>query len=463
MYNHKSCFLFAVFCMLLLCSAAQATTLQITVQDSRDNTTIPYATIFVNGANYAKTNNLGQATLDHAGVSDQLIRVSFSGYTDWEKTVAKNETSLLVNLSRKTLDLKVSLFDSDTLSPVTGARVNITGTNVSDGKVSGADGVAVFEVLSNKIYSLEIRSDNYQPRTEIIDMGAENRNVQYWLLSGNRFSIVVKDKDTSLPVPGAQVRIDSALAGTTDSRGILIAPVTRGTEHNFEITKPGYRTATETRTIPETEAIYPVTLEKAAVGLSIYVFDEKKVPLPDANVYFNGSLSGTTNEFGRSTFPTQVSGVYLVEVRKSGYAAETRTIVVTDEPVDHDFVLSFENAALTLSVVDTDKKAVSGATIAINGAVAGLTGDNGQLVTPVAFDTPLNITATKNGYAPAILMQEIIRGNATATATLVLEKNIDWGLITIIGAAAIAILIIVAATRMLGGRKRRPSRRRDEI
>ncbi|NLD56936.1 MAG: carboxypeptidase-like regulatory domain-containing protein, partial [Methanomicrobiales archaeon] len=185
--------------MLLLCSAAQATTLQITVQDSRDNTTIPYATIFVNGANYAKTNNLGQATLDHAGVSDQLIRVASSGYTDWEKTVAKNQTSILVNLSRKTLDLKVSLFDSDTLSPVTGARVNITGTDFSDGKISSADGVSVFEVLSNKVYTLEIRADNYQPRTEIIDMGAENRDVQYWLLSGNRFSIVVKDQDTSLP------------------------------------------------------------------------------------------------------------------------------------------------------------------------------------------------------------------------------------------------------------------------
>jgi hypothetical protein len=275
---------------------------------------------------------------------------------------------------------------------------------------------------------------------------------------------VVKDQDTSLPVPDAQVRIDSALAGTTDSRGILIAPVTRGTKHTFEITKPGYRTATEIRTVPETEAIYTVSIAKAAVGLSIYVFDEKKVPLTDANVYFNGSLSGTTNEYGRSTFPSQVSGAYLVEVRKNGYSPEARAIIVTDEPGDHDFILSLENSALTVSVVDTENKAVPSATVAINGAVVGLTDDRGQLITPVVFDTPLNITVAKNGFAPAMITQDVVSGNATASATLVLAKNIDWGLIAVIGAVVVVVVLLVGATRMLGGRKRRPSsRRRDEI
>ena len=38
MYKHRIRFLFALLCLIAFCSAAQATKLQITVQDSLDNT-----------------------------------------------------------------------------------------------------------------------------------------------------------------------------------------------------------------------------------------------------------------------------------------------------------------------------------------------------------------------------------------------------------------------------------------
>ncbi len=44
--------------------------------------------------------------LNHSGLNDLLIRVSMTGYEDWEKLVGKNETSVFVNLSRKNLTLK---------------------------------------------------------------------------------------------------------------------------------------------------------------------------------------------------------------------------------------------------------------------------------------------------------------------------------------------------------------------
>jgi hypothetical protein len=463
MYNHKQRFLFALLCILLLCSSALATDLQITVQDSIDNTTIPHATVFVNGVNYAKTSNYGQALLTHDGFNDQLIRVSLAGYDDWEKTVGKNETTLMVNLSRKTLNLKVNLYDSDTLAPVANAWVNISATNVSDGKRTNAAGAAIFTVKSYNLYSVDIKASDYQPRSETVDMGAEDNEVQYWLLSGNRFSIVVKDKETSLPVPDAEVRIDSTVAGKTDSRGILITPVTRGKTSTFEIIKPGYQTVLESRTITESDAIYSVSLSKAAVGAFIYVFDEKKVALNGADIYFNGTLTGTTNEYGRSNFPSLVSGAYLVEVRKSGFVPVSRTIVISDQPADHSFDLPFENAALSVFVMDKDQKIVPDATVAINGADMGNTDDRGQLVTHVKFNTPLNITVSKDGYAPAMVMEEVIRGNATASVNMTLEKNLDWGLITMIGAGVIIVLIIFMAFRTLGGRKHRHILRRDEI
>ena len=62
--------------------------------------------------------------------------------------------------------------------------------------------------------------------------------------------------------------------------------------------------------------MYSVDISKAAIGAFIYVFDEKKAPLKGADIYFNGTLTGTTNEYGRSNFPSLVTGSYLVDVRK---------------------------------------------------------------------------------------------------------------------------------------------------
>ena len=66
MYHHRLRFLFSLLLVVLLCSSVQATDLLISVQDSLDNTTIPHATVFVNGANYALTNNNGQVLLSYA-------------------------------------------------------------------------------------------------------------------------------------------------------------------------------------------------------------------------------------------------------------------------------------------------------------------------------------------------------------------------------------------------------------
>jgi hypothetical protein len=449
---------------MLLFSAVQATTdLLITVRDSIDNTTIPHATVFVNGGNYAKTNNYGQAFLSHSGLNDQQIRVALSGYDDWEQTVGKNVTTLWVNLSRKTLTLKVNLYDSDTLAPVAGAKVNISAENITEGKQTDASGAATFAIKSNYLYSIDIKASNYQPRSETLDIGAENKDVQYWLLSGNRFSITVKDKETKLPVPDAEVRIDSTLAGKTDSRGVLITPVTRGKVYVFEIKKSGYQTISESRTVSESDAMFSVDISKAAVGAFIYVFDEKKTPLAGADIYFNGTLTGTSNQYGRSNYPSLVSGSYLVEVRKTGYVPLSRTILVTNQPEDYTFDLPFENAALSVFVQDKDLKNIPNATVSVNGQEAGVTNERGELVTKVKFNTPLNISVSKEGYGSVAVQNEVIQGNATSSVTLKMEKNLDWGLITMIGAGAIIVVILFGAIRMFGGRKHRHIIRRDEI
>jgi len=446
-------FLFALLLLLLLCSSAQATTsLLITVQDSIDNVTLSHATVYVNGANYARTNSLGQALLTHSGLNDQEIRVSMSGYDDWSQTVNKSTTALLVNMSRKTLTFKTTLFDSDTLNPISGARINLTTENITQVKQTDSTGAATFAVTGATIYSIDISAPNYQSRSGTIVMETENQEVQYKLLSGNSFSFVITDKDSGKALPGAEVRLNAILAGKTDERGILITPVTREKSYTVEIVKDGYKTYTESRTISASDAVYYASLSKAPIGAYIFVIDEAKKPVSEADVYIDGTLAGTTNEYGRMSSSTLVTGDYEIEVRKTGYTPQSKTVTISGENKDYTFTLPYANAALTITVQDTDNKAISGASVLINSNAVGTTNDNGQAVATIPFNADVNITVTKDTYAPQSVTKQVISGNSTAAVTVVLSKTIDWGLIGMIALGVVAILVLFAIIRALGRR-----------
>jgi hypothetical protein len=437
--------------------------LQITVRDSFDNVSIPHATVSVNGIEYAKTNNNGQVLYTHDGSSAPLIKVTMDGYDDWEKSATKNQTSLLVNLSRKALVLTIKLYDSDNLGPVAGATVNITALNSTQGKLSDAAGTAVFGVNATTLYSLKVSAPNYQSHTRTVDMGNENQNVEIYLLSGNRFSFVVKDKATKVPISSAEVYLNAVLAGKTDERGILNTPVTRGSFYTIEVRKTGYDTFSESREISESDALFTAEIAKAPLGAFVYVYDENHGPVKGADIYINGSLSGTTNEYGRGDFPDLVFGSYPVEVRKSGFVSSSRTIEISNRSSDYTFTLTYDNADLTVYVQDKDLKIVPNATVFIDGTRSGLTDNHGQYSVKVKFNTPYNISASKDGYQSAFIQTQVIHGNTTGSATITLEKSADLGFIAIIAGIVIAVLILFAAIRMFGKKPGRHIIRKNEI
>ena len=464
MNRYLSRLLLPLLCLLLLCSVAQATMdLQITVRDSIDNTSIPSATVYVNGQDSARTNNNGQFLLTHNGLYDQRIRVSMIGYTDWEKVVAKNQTNILVNMSRKIVILKANLYDSDTLSPVAGALVNISAMDYSQSKQSDAAGAVEFGVNASMLYSIDITAPNYEPRSGTVDVAMENKAVQFWLLSGNKYSFVVKDKESTVPVSGAEVRLNGVLAGKTDERGILSIPVGRDKEYTIEIRKEGYESVTEIRTIRKSDALYSADITKAPLGAFVYVYDESRNPLDGAEIYINGSLSGTTNQYGRGTFPDLVFGSYPVEIRKTGYSPSGRTIVVSNKSDEYSFTLPAEGSDLTIRVQDNDQKGIPNATVAIDETVSGQTDDQGLYVTKVKFNQLYNITASHEGYQSASVQKQVIQGNGTVVINITLEKTMDWGFLGMVVIIILVVLVLFAAFRMFRRRPGRHVMRRNEI
>jgi hypothetical protein len=386
-----------------------------------------------------------------------------TGYEDWEKLVAKNETSVFVTLSRMNLTLKVNLYDSDSLGAVSGARINLSAKNSKQTNLTDVAGSVSFGVNATTLYSMDITAPGYLPRIEIIDMGTENKDAQFWMFPANRFSFIVKDKNGMLPVTDAEVRIDNALVGKTDTRGILTIPVARGRVTSIDIKKGGYQTFTESRRINETDALYSVILSKALLGAFISVSDENRVPVSGADVYINGTLSGTTNQSGRINFPDLVSGSYNVEVRKTGYRSMNRTILIINKGEDFTFEIPVENADLTIFVQEKDQKIVPDATILMNGNTMGVTDEHGLFRTKVKINTLYNITAIKETYQPVSVQEQFAQGNATASVTLVMEKNLDWGIITIIGIGALGILIAFGIIRKWGGRKPQRSMKKNDL
>jgi len=463
MYGHRTRFLFALLGILIFCSAAQATTIQITVLDSLDNTSLSHAAVFLDGSNLGWTTNNGQFFFVQSGLYDLNLRIVKSGYDDWAQTVPKNVTSVLATMNRKSLTLNFKLFDSDTIQPVYGADINLTAENSTQTKQSDVVGQATFGVKAVTLYSVDITASNYQPRSGIIDIGFEDKEVTYWLISGKRFSFVVKDKDSQVPISDAEIRIDSALVGKTDSRGILITPVSRGKYYTIQIKKDGYETFAESRTISDTDALYEAILKKSPVGAFIFVSDAGKVPISDADISINSTSVAKTNLYGRANLPNLVSGTYTIEVKKPGYATTTRQVTISKDGNDFTIELPFATVDLTIFIQDKEQKNILNATILLNGAAAGTSDAHGQFITRMKYNTPYNITALKDGYLPASVQKQIPMGNTSTALTITLEKVTDWSLITLIGVGAIIVLCLFAVIRIFSRRKRRHIIKKNEL
>jgi hypothetical protein len=462
MNKHLFRFLFALLFAILLCGAAQATILELTVLDNVDNTSVSHATVFIDGTNMGRTNNLGQFYVTHLDTNDIMLRVSMAGFDDWSNIVQSNVTDLTVNLIRKSLKLNFNVYDSDTLAPIPDAEIVITADNATSAHKTDATGTAMFNVLGATLYAIEIRSPNYQTRTGTVDVGSSDVSVQYALMSGNRFSFVVKDQD-DFPIDDVEVRIDNVLAGKTDPRGILTTNVGRGKTYTIEVKKDGYQPYLITRSISETDELLTVVMSKAPVGAFIYAVDESQSPVRGAEVYLNGNMVGTTNQYGRYMLSGIVSGNYSVEVRKGGLVNTQKTIDVTKQGDEFTMILPVEMVDLTVYVQDKEQKVVPDVTILINNDKRGVTDTHGQISTTVEVNTMQNITAIKEGYQTVSVQKEFKQDNMTPALSITLEKNLDWGFIGLVVAGALGVLLVFALIRMGRSQKRHHILRRNEI
>jgi hypothetical protein len=458
--------LFAAFILLLFVGCAQATTVYITVYETTGNITkIPHASVYVNGALAGKTGPEGNLTVTSGGINDLNLSVTKPGYEVWSGTAGVNQTTVLVPLMRKNLSLTVTTYDADTLSPLAGAEVKVAGENTTSSSATDKNGTAIFGVKAEGIYILDISSKNYLPRTAIIEMDINNKEVQYALFRDDRFSLLVKSGPDQSPVADAEIYIDGNLKGSTDQRGVLTFDITRDKVYNIKVKKAGYEDYLIKALISQNEAVYTVTLGKAAYQAFVSVYNPDHTPVPGAQVIINGTLVGSTNQYGRYTLEGLLSGPYKVEVSHEGFVPKELLVSVTRQGEEINVDLSYGQVNMSVFVEDTDKKVLPGTVISLNGIPAGTTDEHGLLQARLTLNTLYNISASKEGYRTTSLQKQVVPGNTTATLTVTLEKNFDW-LPVIIGVVIVGA-VIAAAGVILSIRRKKPPQvhhvRKDEI
>ena len=70
---------------------------------------------------------------------------------------------------------------------------------------------------------------------------------------------------------------------------------------------------------------------------------------------------------------------------------------------------------------------------------------------------------TDDGYRPLSIQQNVPLGNTTTPLTITLEKNMDWGFVTLIGVGILVLLILYAVIRLFVRRSRHHTTKRNEI
>jgi hypothetical protein len=450
---------------VLLCCAAQAVTLRITVADEKTDNAISGASIYIDGTYVGSTSSSGTYSYVHSGYDDLYLKVVKTGYQNWVDYVDDDATRVEVDMSRADETLTFELYDAGTLKPISGAVVKVEGDDYSDSEVTGSDGSAKFSVESDESYSVEVRASGYYELSKTVEMESSDRVVQYWLYSNDLMAFQVRDSDTSAVIKGAEVYIDNSLAGVTDAEGRLQIHLDRAKRYSIKVTAAGYQAYQENRYFETDDVLLQAPLSKSTYAVSLTVFNETKNPVEGAEVYLNGTLQGKTSQYGRFSFSSLHAGTYLITVKAYGYGDWSETHQITGTGEDIVAELNSNRATVTIRAQSSDQKAVTDAVVVIDGQVVGVTDSLGCFKTALATNKVYAVAAARDGYRNISVNAEIPLGTTEFTVPLVMEQDFNvWVLVAGVGVVAVLLLAVVAIVRhRRAGRNQGRSPGRDSL
>ncbi len=441
---------------IFICGAVQAATLRISVVDEKNGDSLAGASIYIDGGYVGVTASDGTYEYDHSGNRDLRLKVVQKGYLDWTDRVDADRARIAVDMVRRDETLTVEVYDATTLKPVAGALVRVEGDGLSRSATTRSDGSASLSVPSGVTYDIDICASNYYDLSKTTRVGGTG-TVQYWLLRSDLLAVQVRDAETADPVAGVEVFIDGTRRGATDAGGNLPLHLQRERRYSLKVTAPDYQPCQEDRYLGEDDIFVLVHLSKSAYPVSITAFSEAMKPVAEAEISINGTLKGRTNQYGRFMLSDVHAGTYEIAVKAPGYGDWNEVRHVSGEGEDIVAELDYDRASVTIRVEDTDRKAVAGVAIQVDGRTVGVTDGLGYLRTALTTNRVYAITAACEGYEPISVDVEIPLDTGEFSVPLVVERTLNLWIFVGAGVIVVALLgaVLVVRRRRIGAVRRR--------
>ncbi len=448
-------YLIASILLIFICSGSVlgGSVLIQVVEIDGNITPVPGALVYSNGTLAGRTDGEGFFELTFPGTDPAPLQIEKFGYDSWTGVAGANATQVLVELQRSKISLLVHVYDADTMEPVEGAEVTLESKGIENNRTSDSEGTARFFVMAHTAYRIAIDKEQYQPLTLDVEIGNSEKNVQAMLFRQDRFSLVVKDKESGDPLPGAEIFVEGIERGSTDQKGRLTLPLPRGKVYLIRIVREGYQEYNGRQIVEPDTAFLTIPLGKSPYTVFVSVFNEEKEPVDGARILIDNSTAGRTSQYGRAVLSNLTAGTYTLEVRREGYVSVRSPVTVAVQGEDIILELAYPRMNATLKTVEGSSKPVTMAKVTINGEGAGYTDAAGTLPARLRVGLPSTILAEKEGYKPATLVYTPDPSNGTAPLVIRMDKNFNWLLIGIgglfVGGFLIAVLVF---------RERRPGR-----
>lgn len=456
---------FAALLLLLCGTVVQATTLHITVKDADDGSVIKGASIYIDGSYEGTTSSSGTFSYYHSDDDDFTLKVTKSDYENWVEDIDGEDTSVTVRMKSDMLALKVTVYDADSVSPISGIWVNLKGNDgTSDSDRTDSSGLAEFDVNEDEDYTVTIEADGYAYFSQDIEMSGEARSVQYWLYPTDRFAFRVLDADGN-PISGATVTVGGTVKGTTGSEGTVATTLDTGESYLVKVTADGYQDYSQEIYVGENAVLTTINLVRSTSSVFLSVFDASKNPVSGATVTLDGAEAGQTDSYGRFTLSSLVAGTHIITVTATGYSSWSKTITSTDEQTDLVAELSAVSVPVSVIVESADHTPLAGVAVSVNGEARGVTATDGTLALDLTPGT-YNITGTLDGYVAASSVQQIATDSSGESCLLTLRSvGLPLGIIGVVVVvvlviAAVGGVVMVRKTRSPSSHSHRPNKRR---
>ena len=148
--------------LFLFTVTAAGVTVLVNVYEKEGNITpLSSASLYANGALVGKTNDEGSIEFTHPDTENVGILVQKLGYSPWEGEMGGNTTSLVVEMTRKKVPLIVQVYDTDTMTPIPGAKVSIKDNSWENTTSTGSTGIASWNVTVESVYNVRVEVPNY--------------------------------------------------------------------------------------------------------------------------------------------------------------------------------------------------------------------------------------------------------------------------------------------------------------